>query len=268
VIDDAGAATGPRDAGDLDQLDRVLDDAGAGRSTRRRMLEGAAAGLAAAGVLGLPSAAAASGDGADHTALRRISSALATSESLAVTFLTEAIARAPGTPSAQFTEVLRAAITAEFDHLTALEEHLDGKPLTLRFWIPDAAFGAGGAGLFASIEAVENIEISGYLAGVSTFARATRARQARIMAEALGVESEHRVLARSARSALGQAVGVPDDRSFALYDLRTPGAVVRALEALGVGLGRQGAQPGRFYDFPGDPVAAGVGLAISSRVPQ
>jgi hypothetical protein len=267
VIDDAGAANGPRDAGDLDQLDRVLDDAGAGRSTRRRMLEGAAASLAAAGVLGLPSAAAASDD-ADHTALRRISSALATSESLAVTFLTEAIARAPGTPSAQFTEVLRAAITAEFDHLTALEEHLDGKPLTLRFWIPDAAFGGGGADLFASIEAVENIEISGYLAGVSTFARATRARQARIMAEALGVESEHRVLARSARSALGQAVGVPNDRSFAVYDLRTPGAVVRALEALGVGLGRQGAQPGKFYDFPGDPVAAGVGLAISSRVPQ
>jgi len=40
------------------------------------------------------------------------------------------------------------------------------------FGIPEAAFGAGGPGLFASIDKIETIELSMYLIGVTAHIRA------------------------------------------------------------------------------------------------
>src|SRR5882757_819148 len=91
----------------------------------------------------------------------RVLDFIITQEQFGVTVVSEAIRRAPGTPSEQFLPVLRAAVATEFDHVRALQA-VGAKPLTSSFWVPDGAFGAGGAGLFAAIEAVETIELSMY----------------------------------------------------------------------------------------------------------
>jgi hypothetical protein len=84
-----------------------------------------------------------------------------------VTAVTAAIRKAPGTPSEQFLPVLRAAVTTEFTHVQALEA-IGARPLTSRFWIPDAVFD-GGVGLFTSFSVVEAIEVSLYLVGINAF---------------------------------------------------------------------------------------------------
>jgi len=191
---------------------------------------------------------------------------LLTQELLGVTFLTIAIERAAHTPSEAFLPVLRNAVTSEFVHGEAIKK-AGGKPLTTSFWFPDAAFGSGGAGLFTTIERVEEIEISTYLVGVSAYARAREELGARMCGEALGVEAEHRALARFAQGKLGKDVGVPNDRGFQNFGWPTVPKARAALEALGVGLGKASAQPGRMYEYPGDPVARGAGTPVKYSAP-
>jgi hypothetical protein len=112
---------------------------------------------------------------------------LITEEQLGVTFVTAAIESAPGTPSEQFLPVLRNAVTQEYNHVEALKA-VGATPLTTQYWFPDAAFGDGGIGLFESLEAVETIEISLYLIGVSAFARAGEEFGARLCAEAMALK--------------------------------------------------------------------------------
>lgn len=198
--------------------------------------------------------------------LRDVLDFLVTQEKFGVTFVTAAIERAAGTPSAVFLPVLRNVVTAEFHHEEALTS-AGGTPLTTSFWFPDAAFGDGGAGLFASIEIVESIEISLYLIGVSAYARAGEEFGARLCAEAMGTEAVHRALARFAQGQLGKDVGVPNDVGFENFDWPTLAKVRDALEGLGIGYGATGKQPGRFYEYPGDPIARGVGTPVSHTVP-
>jgi hypothetical protein len=182
-----------------------------GVHSRRVLLSMSAVGLAAfAGAGTLAGPALASGTHKRHHGSRDDLDFIVTQELFGVTFLTEAIRRAPGTPSAQFVPVLKAANTTEFDHMTALEA-IGARPLTKSFWIPEAAFGAGGAGLFASIEAVETIELSMYLVGVTDATHKSNEFVARLCAEAMATESEHRVLARFAQGALGATIGVPNN---------------------------------------------------------
>jgi hypothetical protein len=246
---------------DLQALANVLDDTGANALTRRRLLAVAAAGTAAVGASGGVASAAA------RESPRRILSTLATAESFGVTFLTEAVRRAPGTPSAGLVDTLRAANTAEYDHVVILRE-LGGRQFTLRFWIPDAAFGGGGVGLFESIETADTVELMGYLTGVTAFARRGDERAARWLAEACGVEAEHRAIARFAQTALGGREQISIDRSFEPWSIRTVAGMIRALERAGIGFGEPGATPGRFYNFPGDPVANGTGLENNGRRPD
>jgi hypothetical protein len=238
--------------------------------SRRALLGRSAVGLTAlagAGTLAGPALANGSGKRWWHNGgSRHDFDFIVTQEQFGVTFLTEAVRRAPGTPSEQFLPVLKAANTTEFDHVQALEA-VGASPLTNTFWIPEAAFGGGGVGLFASIEAVETIELSMYLVGVTEMTRRRDAFKARLCAEAMATESEHRVLARFAQDLLGNDVGVPNNISFAPFTHRSVGEVKAALEALGIGYGRQGATPGQFYDYPGDPVASGVGTAQTVTSP-
>jgi len=199
--------------------------------------------------------------------LQAVLDLLLTQEFLGVAFIGAAIERAAHTPSEAFLPVLRSAVTAEFVHGEAVKK-AGGKPITTSFWFPDAAFGGGGAGLFSTIESVEEIEISLYLAGVSAFARAGKELGARMCGEALGVEAEHRALARFAQDKLGKDVGVPNDRGFQNFGWPTPAKARAALEALGVGFGKAGSQPGRMYEYPGDPVARGVGTPLKYSVPS
>ena len=244
---------------DMQVLANVLEDTRADAHTRRRLLQVAAGGAVALG-------AATPAWAAKGESPRRILNSLATAESFGVTFLTEAIKRAPGTPSEGLVETLKAANTAEYDHVVALRK-LGGRQFTLRFWIPEAAFGAGGAGLFESIETADTVELMGYLTGTTAFAKRGDARAARYLAEGCAVEAEHRAIARFAQTALGGRQQISIDRSFAPWSIKTVAGMIKALEGAGIGFGERGAEPGAFYTFPGDPVAGGVGLVNAGRKP-
>ena len=233
--------------------------------TRRRMM-GRAGALAAAGgvaTLATPGAAGATGM---ESSLRRFLDFTVTQEKFGVTVVTNAILRAPGTPSEEFLPVLRAVVTTEFTHVQALEA-IGARPLTSRFWIPNAVFD-GGVGLFTSLAVVEAIEVSMYLVGVSLFTVRSDAFGARLCAEALGTEAEHRVLARFAASQLGAPTAPPNNVGFEPFPYRSTAAVIEALTALGIGYGRPGSAPGAFYEYPGDPLANGVGVPVESTTPQ
>lgn len=191
---------------------------------------------------------------------------LVTEEQLGVTFVTAAIQNAAGTPSEAFAPVLRNAVTTEFLHVEALKD-AGGRALTTKYWFPDAAFGDGGIGLFQTLEVVETIEISLYLLGVSAFARGGEAFGARLCAEAMGTEAVHRALVRFAQSEIGGEPIVPNDVGFENFDWRSVPAVRAALEELGIGYGVETGAPGRFYEYPGDPLANGVGTPVSHTTP-
>lgn len=203
----------------------------------------------------------------DKDGLKEILDFLVTEEALGVTFVTAAIERAAGTPSEAFLPVLRNAVTQEFHHVEALKD-AGGSALTKRYWFPDAAFDAGGVGLFSTLEVVETVEISLYLLGVSAYSRAGEDGGARLCAEAMGTEAVHRALVRHAQNELGKFVGVPNDVGFENFDWPTLAKVREELEGLGIGYGVETDQPGRFYEYPGDPIARGVGTPVSHIVPQ
>ncbi len=198
--------------------------------------------------------------------LREVLDFLVTEEQLGVTFVTAAIERAAGTRSEAFLPVLRNAVTTEFHHVEALKA-AGGRPLTTSYWFPDAAFDGGDVGLFSTLEIVESVEISLYLIGVSAYARAGDERGARLCAQAMGTEAVHRALVRFAQGQLGKDVGVPNDVGFENFDWPTIAKVRDALEGLGVGYGIATNLPGRFYEYPGDPIARGVGTPVSHTLP-
>jgi hypothetical protein len=246
---------------DLNQTAAV----GAG-TTRRRML-GRAGALAVTGAM-VPLAGtgtAAAGVRHGHS-LRRFLNFTVTQEQFGVTAVTAAIRKAPGTPSEQFVPVLRAVVTTEFTHVQALEA-IGAEPLTSKFWIPDAVFD-GGVALFTSLAAVEAIEISLYLVGVTAFTDRSDALGARLCAEALGTEAEHRVLARFAASTLGAPTTPPNNVGFEPFPYQTTREVRTALMGLGIGYGQQSSAPGAFYEYPGDPVANGDGVPVDSPNPE
>ena len=166
-----------------------------------------------------------------------------------MTLVSAAIENAPGTPSEAFLPVLRNGVTQEYLHVEVLKE-------------------TGGIGVFETLEVIETIEISLYLIGVSAYARRGDDFGARLCAEAMGTEAVHCALVRFAQGELGKEIGPPNDVGFENFDWPTLGAVCEALEALGVGYGIETSQPGKFYEYPGDPLANGVGTPISHTEPR
>ncbi|HET7048529.1 MAG TPA: hypothetical protein VFI54_09710 [Solirubrobacteraceae bacterium] len=115
---------------------------------------------------------------------------------------------------------------------------------------------------------IETIEISPYLIGVSAYARLGEDFGARLCAEAMGTEAVHRALVRFAQGELGNQIGPPNDVGFENFDYPTVSAVRQALETLGIGYGVQTSQPGRFYEYPGDPIANGIGTPVNHTQPR
>jgi hypothetical protein len=211
-------------------------------------------------------AAADAANSGDAQGRKEVLDFLVTEEALGVTFVTAAIENAPGTPSEAFLPVLKNAVTQEYHHVQALKA-AGGEQLTTSYWFPDAAFDAGNVGLFSALEIVETVEISLYLLGVSAYARAGEEFGARLCAEAMGTEAVHRALVRHAQNELGKPVGVPNDVGFENFDWQSVGAVRGELEKLGIGYGVEGTGPGRFYEYPGDPIARGVGTPVTHPEP-
>ena len=249
-------------ADELQTLANVLDDTTVPRPTRRRLLQGAALGVASSAI----AAPAALGHGGGESP-KTILSLLATAESFGVTFLTEAVAARTG-----------HAVGRTGRH-AACREHRGVRPrpraggagrraLHHAVLDPDALFGGGGVGLFESIETADTIELQGYLTGVTAFAQRGHERGARWLAEGCAIESEHRAIARFAQTALGGRQQIAIDRSFAPWGIRTAAGMIAALESAGIGFGRRGAGAGAFHEFPGDPVANGTGLVNNGRRPD
>ena len=202
----------------------------------------------------------------DNQGLKDVLDFLVTEEALGVTFVTAAIERGPGTPSEAFLPVLRNAVTQEYHHVEALKD-AGGNALTTSYWFPDAAFDNGNIGLFQTLEIVETVEISLYLLGVSAYASAGEDFGARLCAEAMGTEAVHRALVRFAQGEISGKPIVPNDVGFENFDWRSVQAVRDALEGLGIGYGVQTDQPGRFYEYPGDPLVSGVGTPVTHTAP-
>ena len=144
-------------------------------------------------------------------------------------------------------EVLKAANAGEYDHYKALKS-LGAKPLTTKFWAPDAFFKPGEP--FKVLETAETLFVDAYLIGASTFVSAGKSDLARYAGEIGAVESQHLALVRFAQNKL------PDDRAFQAYPITSIKGVVAALEKAGVGFGKPGSKPGKFYEFSAPPASA------------
>ena len=84
----------------------------------------------------------------------------------------------------------------------------------------------------------------------------------------MGTEAVHRALVRFAQGELGNKdIGAPNDVGFENFDWPTVATVREALAELGMGYGAESSQPGKFYEYPGDPLASGVGTPVSHSHP-
>ncbi len=231
-------------------LERALRKAGSPTGTRRWLLERAAvgtAGVAAFGALDPVSGALASGD---PRPIHDFGTVAVTTEALTVTLLTELLRRVnknSGSVPAGVKAVFEGAYAAEVDHFRFTRAHW--RPTTTKFWIPDAFFGGSGNKLSLTsvghaLVAGETLFINLYLIGVTVFAHAGRDTHARYSAELAGCESEHRVLAETLLNATP-----PNNVGFEVYSIHSPGGIEHALEGVGVGFGKKGSAPGKFYQL-------------------
>lgn len=233
---------------DVQTLDNAFQRHGLPPLTRRALLATAAGAAVAAGVPGIASAA-------NADSAMEIGTAAVTAEALAVTYLSNLIEKGGHAFPKPVQNVLKAANHAEQDHYQALHG-LGFKPLTTKFWIPNAALGPGNVNLFATLEVAETLFINAYLIAITAFAKLKKDSLARYAGEILGVEAEHRALARYANNVVhGQTTltrtNVPNNKAFETYTIKSIGGIVAALEKAGFGFGKQGATPGSFYDFDG-----------------
>lgn len=233
-------------ADELQTIDNVLRDTPTEPRTRRWLLQRAALGAAAVGVLGPAGSALAAGRkrGMAVDSVATVINTAITAEALAVTFLSGVIANVKGPNVTKFEPVLKAANAAEYDHYKALKS-LGAKPLTLRFWAPNAFF--VDKNVFPTIEAAETAFVNAYLIGITSFSEAGKHDFARYAGEILGTEAEHRALARFAQGKLPNNVG------FEAYAITSMAGIVKALEAKGIGFGKRGSKPGKFYSFSTPP---------------
>jgi hypothetical protein len=251
---------------ELQYLDNVLEDTGSSKHTRATLLKRAAVGAVGIGALGTVGNAFGASTRSDADSAKTILTDAVTAEALAVTVLTAAVKTSPGTKAEPFIPVLKSANYTEFLHYQTLSK-LGAKPLTTKFWIPNAALGPGNVNLFKTLEVAETLFVNAYLIAITAFAGAKQASYARYAGEILGTEAEHRVLARYAESVINGLKEVPNDKGFETYTIKTIGGIVAGLQKAGFGFGKEGAMPGQFVDFPGNPLTTKTGSKVVAPSP-
>ena len=230
-------------------------------ATRRQLVGGAVAALGSLGLLGFVDSAAAAPrayrtdkvqDGNNPQAIFDVTAKF---EALATIINTVGFERGLG-GDAVTQRNIEAASREELLHYQVLVNAFGAKPGVTQIWIPDKVF-ASRAALLNTTQAGDGIFINAYLIATTAFGHLGYGREARIMAEFMGVEAVHRAVARQSLGLLG------NDRAFIRYiqnepaagqpDIDKPGftsiadAIAR-LEANGIGFDKQGAAPGAFYD--------------------
>lgn len=240
----------PLAAEDTQRLENVLNDSNLSGTTRRQLLVRAAATTAALSAIGPAAASAATSGDSPNT----LTNQATTIEALAVTLLT-ALLKNPPAGVSKFADILKANITAEYDHYEALSV-IGGRSKTDRFWIPDAYFEP--ANVFPTLEIAETLFVNLYLIATTVFTNHGSPTNARYAAEIAGVEAQHRVLTRFAQNKLPNNVG------FGGYQLRSMSGIINAIQQTGVGLGTRGTKPGRYYTFAPPPADLTIHLTTST----
>ena len=246
-------------------IDETHRDAGA--STRRRLIQGAAASFGSLGLLGLATRDKAMAQMAGNDP-QTILNVAATAEVLATIVNTVGFERLGSRRRgqggdrnliAELLDLLAGRHDRRLDQVTtrniaaaAREEliHYDvlvspgvgGQALTKRIWVPDEVF-ASPRNLLETLEVGDQIFVNAYLIGTTAFGDAGNGTLARYTGEFMGVEGVHRALARQSLGKLG------NDRVFMVYEFTDILEAVAQLKAAGFGFGERGSKSGRFYDF-------------------
>lgn len=216
-----------------------------GAFSRRSLLKGAAASLAAGMVGGTAACARPMVRGAAGAeSLQDILNATATVERFGVTFLGAGIESAEqgrfNQPWPQLVlDVVKAARAQEQFHLD-FYEGLGGRALVDTFTIPPAALTDFNT-FFSAIVEQEAVEVAGQIAAMQTFVALGRPDLVKVSFQYAAEEAEHRVLANHTRGARPAA-----DNAFAPMMFATAGQMLDNMRQRGLigGSGRAVAFPG------------------------
>lgn len=242
---------------------QTIDEAPGEKSAhpRRQLVGGAAAALGSLGLLGLAETAWAAPrvyrtrkvqDGNNPQAIFDVTAKF---EALATIINTIGHERGLGEDDVTKRNI-EAAAREELLHYQVLVSEFGAKPNVTQIWVPDKVFSSRTA-LLNTTQAGDGIFINAYLIATTAFGHLGYGREARIMAEFMGVEAVHRAVARQSLGLLG------NDRAFIRYfqneqadgqpDLGKPGFTsigdaIKRLELNGIAFDAPGAAPGAFYN--------------------
>ena len=228
--------------------------------TRRKLIQGTAAGLGSMGLLGFAASAAdAQVRTAEANSVETLTTVAATAEVLATIVNTVGAERLGSQMDAVTLRNIRAAAQQEKNHYELLTSRAVGaKAATTMIHVPDAVFSSPQA-LLTTLVVGDQLFVNAYLLACTVFARQgtlAGSRFARFSAEICAVESVHRALALQSLGRLG------NDRAYAKFAQReavqglpTTGAPglytapehVAALES--IGFGKAGSAPGQMYSY-------------------
>lgn len=238
-------------------------------ATRRQLVAGAAATIGGLGLLGVPDASAATdARSARHSSdPQTILNVAATAEVVATIINTTGFERGLGGDEVTRRNIEAAAREELIHYQVLVSSAVGGRPLAKRIWIPDAVF-ASRTSFLNAVTVGDTVFVNAYLIATTVFGNRGNGNLARITSEFMAVELVHRALARQSLGLLG------NDKVFAKYSqaedavgapnrgkpgFRRIESAVAALEANGIGFGKQGSvSPGQFYDFD----------AVSQRTPN
>jgi hypothetical protein len=224
--------------GVYDAIDEAHGDQPA--HTRRQMVAGAAAAFGSMGVFGMLPDIAAAGGGSSGNTPENILTVAATAEVLATIVNTVGAERVDLDGTTQ--RNVEAAAREELIHYQVLTKALGARPVTKRIWVPDAVFSSA-ENFLGTLVVGDQLFVTAYLIGTTTFGDAGNGKFARVAAEFMGVEGVHRALALQSLGRLG------NDRVFMKYQFTNINTAVARLQAAGFGFGKKGKGPGKFYEF-------------------